>query len=67
MIPEELKREFGRVLCFSGGVDEQDLLPHGSPEEVRQAVLGKDVGDELTEGLQVAGDDREVAKAQLSA
>jgi uroporphyrinogen decarboxylase len=40
MIPEELKSEFGRRLCFSGGVDEQELLPRGTPEEVRNGVRG---------------------------
>ena len=27
MIPRELKAEFGDKMCFSGGVDEQELLP----------------------------------------
>lgn len=38
MEPAGLKRDFGGVLCFSGGVDEQDLLPNGTPEEVREGV-----------------------------
>ncbi len=38
MAPAELKAEFGDRLCFSGGVDEQELLPHGSPAEVAAAV-----------------------------
>ena len=38
MNPAELKKEFGDKLCFSGGVDEQNLLPHGSPEEVKAGV-----------------------------
>ncbi|MGL1890041.1 MAG: hypothetical protein OCD02_00370 [Spirochaetaceae bacterium] len=38
MIPKELKKEFGNKICFSGGVDEQDLLPHGSEKDVREAV-----------------------------
>lgn len=38
MDPAELKAEFGDRLCFSGGVDEQELLPRGTPEEVRRAV-----------------------------
>jgi uroporphyrinogen decarboxylase len=38
MVPRELKAEFGDRLCFSGGVDEQDLLPHGSPQEVADSV-----------------------------
>ena len=38
MAPAELKAEFGDRLCFSGGVDEQDLLPRGTPDEVRAGV-----------------------------
>ena len=38
MNPGELKAEFGTKLCFSGGVDEQDLLPHGTAEEVKAGV-----------------------------
>ncbi|RJP20430.1 MAG: hypothetical protein C4527_24970 [Candidatus Omnitrophota bacterium] len=38
MSPRELKDEFGARLCFHGGVDVQDLLPHGSPEQVRAAI-----------------------------
>jgi len=38
MVPAELKAEFGAALCFSGGVDEQHLLPHGTPEQVAQGV-----------------------------
>ena len=38
MNPAELKAEFGNKLCFSGGVDEQDLLPHGTPAEVKVGV-----------------------------
>ena len=34
MDPLELKKEFGTVLSFMGGVDTQDLLPNGSAEEV---------------------------------
>jgi len=38
MEPEGLKRDFGSKLCFYGGVDTQELLPKGSPEEVRAEV-----------------------------
>ena len=38
MDPGELKREYGRRICFSGGVDEQELLPQGSPAEVKAGV-----------------------------
>ena len=39
MEPIGLKKDFGKVLCFSGGVDEQQLLPNGTPEEVREGVF----------------------------
>ena len=41
-----LKEKFGKRLSFHGGVDEQDLLPHGSPQCIRQEVerLGKTLG-----------------------
>ena len=38
MDPAELKQDFGDKLVFSGGIDEQDLLPNASPEEVKQEV-----------------------------
>ncbi len=38
MEPWRLKQEFGRDLSFLGGVDIQELLPHGTPEEVRAAT-----------------------------
>jgi len=38
MSPYELKKEFGRDLCFHGGVDIQELLPHGTPAEVQAEV-----------------------------
>jgi uroporphyrinogen decarboxylase len=38
MVPAELKAEFGERMVFSGGVDEQELLPRGSPADVRDAV-----------------------------
>lgn len=34
----ELKREFGARLCFHGGVENQRILPFGSPEDVRAEV-----------------------------
>ena len=33
-----LKREFGTRLCFHGGLDIQELLPRGRPEEVKEGV-----------------------------
>jgi len=42
MIPEELKREFGdRVTFWGGGIDTQQTLPFGSPDEVRAEVLDR--------------------------
>ena len=38
MEPAALKRDFGDTLCFSGGIDEQELLPRGTPEEVKDGV-----------------------------
>ena len=38
MVPSELKGKFGRSLCFSGGVDEQELLPNGTPDQVKDSV-----------------------------
>ncbi len=35
---EGLKREFGASFCFHGGVDNQRVLPFGTPEEVRKEV-----------------------------
>ena len=35
---EGLKRDFGKALCFHGGIDNQDVLPFGSPEDVRAEV-----------------------------
>ena len=40
MDPEKLKRDFGDKIIFWGGVDEQQLLPFGTPEQVRKETLG---------------------------
>jgi uroporphyrinogen decarboxylase len=34
----ELKREFGDSICFHGAVDNQEVLPYGTPEDVRAEV-----------------------------
>jgi len=50
MDPEELKKRFGDRLTLHGAVDEQELLPYGTPEDVRRTVkhlirvVGKDGG-----------------------
>ena len=47
MDPAKLKTEFGKELCFWGGIDEQATLPFGTPDNVekevfeRVATLGK--------------------------
>jgi uroporphyrinogen decarboxylase len=38
MWPEALDARYGKRICFHGGIDMQHLLPHGSADEVRQAV-----------------------------
>ena len=38
MEPERLKKEFGKDLCFMGGLDIQQLLPLGRPEEIREGA-----------------------------
>jgi uroporphyrinogen decarboxylase len=43
-MPEQLgwlKRQYGRVLSFQGGIDIQGVLPRGSPEDVRQHVRSR--------------------------
>ena len=50
MEPQRLKDEFGDKLSFCGGLDIQELLPHGTPDEVKAeakrlvSILGKDGG-----------------------
>ena len=50
MEPEKLQASFGDRLAFHGGIDEQELLPGGSPEDVREeverviSILGDDGG-----------------------
>ena len=38
MVPEVLKEKFGNDLIFHGGVDEQELLPRATAEEVATEV-----------------------------
>lgn len=50
MEPENLKRQFGDRLVFHGGIDVQELLPFGIPEEISAEtarlmyILGSDGG-----------------------
>lgn len=39
MDPARLKREFGRDLCFWGGIDVAHVLPRATPGELRDTVL----------------------------
>jgi uroporphyrinogen decarboxylase len=39
--PHELKARFGDGLSFWGGIDQQDLLPHGTPNAIEQDVQSK--------------------------
>ena len=38
MEPSRIKSQFGDRLAFHGGIDEQHLLPHGTPDDVRNEV-----------------------------
>ena len=50
MTPERLVTEFGNDLIFFGGIDVQDLLPNGRPQQIkdevwrRMDILGKNGG-----------------------
>ena len=50
MAPERLEADFGDRLSFHGGIDMQDLLPNGTPQQVKEEVrrycevLGRDGG-----------------------
>ncbi|MBN2327872.1 MAG: hypothetical protein JXR73_12025 [Candidatus Omnitrophica bacterium] len=48
MTPKELKKDFGKDLCFHGGMDIQTVLPHGTPEEVRQST--RQLIDDMKQG-----------------
>lgn len=38
IVPQELKKEFGGRICFHGGIDIQETLPNGSPDDVKKEV-----------------------------
>ncbi|TET12540.1 hypothetical protein E3J84_01435 [Candidatus Aerophobetes bacterium] len=38
-IIDKLKKHFGKVLCFHGGVDNQKTLPFGNPKDVEKEVI----------------------------
>lgn len=41
MAPEGLKKEFGKDICFHGGIDIQQVLPRGTSSDVEQEVKTK--------------------------
>lgn len=57
-----LKKEFGRDLTFCGGLRTQDLLPRGTPEQVREEVrrlkekMGEGGGYILEPGITIQAD-----------
>jgi len=38
MNPQELKKEFGKDICFHGSMDVQKTLPFGTPDEIRKTI-----------------------------
>jgi len=57
-----LKKEFGKDLAFCGGLRTQDLLPRGTPEEIKKEVrmlkdkMGKGGGYILEPGITIQAD-----------
>ena len=57
-----IKKNYGAKLCFHGGIDIQHVLPHGSRQEVEEAVknavavLGEDGGYILTSAHYIQAD-----------
>lgn len=41
MDPADLKKTYGKEIAFFGGIDIQDVLPNGTPEDVRAEVKNK--------------------------
>jgi uroporphyrinogen decarboxylase len=62
MHPDKLKQEFGDRLCFHGGIDIQETLPRGSPDDVAAEVaervgrLGKGGGYILSSSHHIQSD-----------
>lgn len=38
MDPAEIKDRYGKIFCFHGAIDNQHLLPEGTPDEIQEAV-----------------------------
>ena len=57
-----LKKEFGKYVTFQGGLNTQELLPFGSPDEIKKEIvklkreIGKNGGYILEPGITVQGD-----------
>ena len=64
MDPKRLKRQFGKDLCFHGGIDVQNTLARGTPKDVRDHIdslvenLGKDGGFIIAPSHYIHGDAR---------
>ena len=62
MVPYEMKQTYGDRLTFYGGVSVQQLLPHGTPGEVRDEVrrlmdeVGRDGGLIIAPSHDMPGD-----------
>lgn len=62
MDPYEIKRQYGDRLSFFGGVSVQHLLPHGTPQEIRDEVhqlmdhVGRDGGFIIAPSHDMPGD-----------
>ena len=62
MRPEELFPQFGDKLSFHGAIDEVELLPHATPDEVYKEttriidILGRNGGYIVSPSHQVQGD-----------
>lgn len=41
MDPKFLKKEYGKSMCFWGGIDTQNILPRGNTEQVKKEVMNK--------------------------
>lgn len=60
--PENLQKDFGGKITFHGGIDTQNLLPHGTPEAVKREaeyfmqILGKNGGYILMASQAFEGD-----------
>jgi uroporphyrinogen decarboxylase len=58
----KIKKEFGNDVTFQGGLNTQELLPFGSPEEIRNQIrklkkkMGKNGGFILEPGITIQGD-----------